>query len=422
MMRTCRGFLLVFAGLVAGCENPRPSISAVTPNQAYSSDSIVLMVVGDNFVPASIVDPDQGRRIALSEGFSIRVTDGTYSIDLADVAWLSPHQVTGYLAAQAALELRPGLLDVEVVDPRGQRDTLQAAFHELGPDQVPPAVVFDSPAAETPFAPGMLLRGSFHATEVSPGRLSSLGWTYLENGRPPAEPVGASCLPPAQATTADCAFQAKISSGLAEGDVVTIVASAQDSADPPNLTQTQLPIPLRAVPTLTSIWPARGGTMGGTDIIVTGTGFVPGTTASVDGVPLFPNGGIVVDSNTLSGHVPPHPEGAAPLRVHTPLGDAAIVMSFHYLDPPKIDGIMPAVGSAAGGTPVTVEGSNFTRQTQIYFGSTLARALPLAKPSLTSAGSIAGTAPAGSGPTTVWAFDPELGFSELPDGFTWSAP
>jgi hypothetical protein len=421
-MPTCRGFLLVFAGLVASCENPRPSISAVTPDQAYSGDSIVLTVAGDNFVPASIVDPDQGRRIALSDGFHIRVSDGLRSIDLAEVAWLSPHQMKGFLAGQVAVELQPGPLDVEVVDPRGERDTLPAAFHELGPDLIAPVVVFDSPAAEAAFAPGMLLRGSFHATDTSPGRLSSLGWTYLENGRPPAEPVAASCVLPAQATAGDCRFQATIGSGLTEGDVVTIVASAEDSADPPNLTRTEFSIRLRALSTLTSVWPARGGTLGGTDVIVTGTGFVPGTTASVDGVPLFPNGGIVVDSNTLSGHVPPHAEGTAPLRVHTPLGDAARVVSFHYLAPPQIDGIAPAVGSPAGGTSVTIRGSNFTRQTQVFFGSTLVDALPLAEASLASGTAIAGKAPAGSGITTVWAFDAELGFSALRDGFTWSAP
>jgi hypothetical protein len=416
------GCLCLQAGLVAACDNPPPSISAVTPSQAYSADEVTLTVVGDNFLPASILDPDRGNRIAVSDGFRIRVSDGALWAELADVAWLSPHQMTGWLASASAKELRPGPLDVQVMDPRDQQATLPAGFWELGPDQTPPVIAFDSPTADAALTPGMLLRGTFYAADVPPGRLSSLAWTYLENDRPPGIPIDSSCFLPPLARESYCSFQAPISPQLKEGDVVTIVATAQDSASPPNLSRNQLSIHLRAAPTLRSIRPARGGTMGGTDILVKGTGFAAGTTASVDDVPLFPDGGIVVDSTTLSGHVPPHAAGEALLRVHTPLGDAAGAVTFVYVSPPQIDGIVPEVGSVAGGTPVTIKGRSFSPQTQIYFGPVLTNALPLAEPSFADETSIVGRAPAGLGRTTVWAFDAELGFTELADGFTWSAP
>jgi hypothetical protein len=422
-MRICQGCFLLLTGLVAGCENPHPSISQVAPNQAYSSDDLTLTVEGDNFVPATIVDPEQGRRIALSDGFRICLSDGARSIDLVDVTWLSPHRMTGWLAGEVAKVLLPGPISVEVVDPRGERASSATGFYELGPDQIPPTVVFDSPTPDSVFVSGMLLRGTFHATDAVPGRLSSLRWTYLENDRPPEKPIESGCMFPEEPTTGSCDFQISIGPQLKEGDVVTIVASAEDDANPPNLGQNQLSIRLAAAATVSAIWPTSGGTSGGTEIVVTGTGFVPGaTTASVDGTPLFPNGGIVVDSKTLTGHVPPHAEGFAPLLVRTPLGLASGSVRFEYLSPPQIDSIYPEVVSAAGGTLVTVRGRGLTRNTIISFGPSLADAVPLSDAFPPDTSSIAGKAPAGVGRTTVWAFDAELGYSSLIDGFAWSLP
>ena len=59
---------------------------------------------------------------------------------------------------------------------------------------------------------------------------------------------------------------------------------------------------------------------------------------------------------------------------------------------PAVTAIAPSGGPAAGGTAVTITGSNFTYATAVHFGANVA-------PSFTvnSAGSIATIAPAGSG-------------------------
>jgi hypothetical protein len=143
----------------------------------------------------------------------------------------------------------------------------------------------------------------------------------------------------------------------------------------------------------------------------------------VDGALLFPDGGIVLDDQTqISGHVPAHEEGGANVVVRTPIGDAAGALSFQYLPPPLVEAIAPNVGAAAGGTGVAITGMNFGAGTRIYFGATLDRAVPLADQFLQSDSTIVGHAPMGTGQTTVWAVDEVLGFTQLPNAFSWRAP
>jgi len=137
---------------------------------------------------------------------------------------------------------------------------------------------------------------------------------------------------------------------------------------------------------------------------------------------LFPDGGRVVGPTLISGRMPAHGAGTATVSVHTPSGDALGTRPFTYAPPPRIDAVVPAVGSAAGGTAVTVTGAGFASDTKIYFGATLDSAQPLAEAYGQSYTSIVGRAPAGSGTTTVWAASDTLGFSKLTGGFSWSTP
>jgi len=209
---------------------------------------------------------------------------------------------------------------------------------------------------------------------------------------------------------------------LQGGELVEFVATAWDAANAKNHGQATLAFIVLARPTVASIWPITGGTAGGTDIVITGSGFLAGSQAILDGVPLFPDGGIVVDDHTMSGHVPAHAEGATSVNVSTALGDALGALVFTYLPPPLIEIITPNTGAAAGGTAVVLTGKNFTADTQIYFGSTLDSAVPLVQLFLQSDSTIVGRTPTGSGQTTVWAWDEALGFTRLSSGFTWSTP
>ena len=406
-------------GLGLGCENPQPALLAIQPGQANSDLDVRLLLLGRDFVPAMILDPQSGRRVATSDGFTARLGAGGEWAELVALDWLSTGALAGSLPEASAGRLPAGLLDLEVRDPRGHVATLPRAFLELGPDLTPPSLSFTSPTPDTPFAPGMFLQGSIHAADGPPDALADLGWTAYENG---LQRASAHCLVAPGCVATDCGFQFTISQTLGEGDVVRVVADASDTAANRNRATASITFTLLEKPTLGSIMPENGGTPGGTDVLVHGSGFLPGSQVVLDGELLFPGGGILVDLYTISGHTPAHVPGSAVVTVQTPLGDATGTRVFTYYAPPTIAAISPASGPAAGGTAVTITGSGFDESTHIYFGASLDGAVPLADPYLQSDTSIVGRVPAGSGVTTVWAFASALGFTKLTGGFTWRAP
>jgi len=418
-MRFGWALLQILPGLALGCANPRPALLAVEPAQAGSDRDTRLTLLGRDFVPAAELDPLSGRRIATSEGFVARIGTAGQWLELVAVDWLTPGALAVTLPSATAQRLPVALLDIEVMDPRGQVAILSAGFHELGPDLEGPSLAFTSPSPDTPFASGMLLRGSFHAAEAPPGTIATLGWAAFENDKPRAS---GSCLVAPGTAEDDCGFQFTISQRLGEGTVVRVVADATDGSLHGNQTLATLVIRLRDKPSLVSISPSSGGTAGGTDVVVLGTGFLAGSQAMMDGELLFPDGGIVVDENTISGHTPAHAAGTGLVSVRTPLGQVNETRPFTYLPPPLIATITPAAGPVAGGTAVAIGGANFSASTRIYFGQSLGDALPLVEQFVQSDTAIVGRTPAGSGPTTVWACDGMLGFTKLVDGYTWRLP
>jgi len=411
--------LTLCASQFLGCENPRPVLTRVEPVLAYSDATIALTLVGDGFIPATALDPRSGRRVAIADGFHARIGKDDVWAELTNLDWVSMGQMTASLPSTSAAGLPSEHLNVELTDPRGQTATLTGAFSELGPDITPPTITFASPAEGTPVGPGSLLNVVIRAWDTQPGTLASLSWRYVEPGTT-TDPT--NCPVASLSAETDCIFQISVSKTLSGGETIQIVADATDASAAENHTPATLSFTVRARATVASISPSSGGTAGGTDVVITGSGFLAGSQAILDGVPLFPEGGIRIDDNTLSGHVPAHDAGATAILVSTPLGEAIGRLVFTYLPPPLLETIQPNSGSAAGGTTVTLTGRNFTGDTLIYFGSSLDRAVPLDALSRTSAGTIIGRTPMGSGQTTVWAFDEALGFTGIPNGFTWRTP
>ena len=413
--------LTLCASQLWGCENPQPTLVGVTPEHAYNDGNVRLTLVGSGFVPAAILDPGSGRRIAVIDGFHARIGKGSTWAELTALDWQSTGQLAATFTSASAALLPPGDLDVEIEDPRGQETTLTNAFYELGPDLEPPTVEFTSPSVDTPVGAGTVLQGRFHALDALPGSLSSLGWTYFE-----ADVVLArsNCQLALPTDEADCTFTITTSKNLRGGEEIRIVAEAFDASATHNRGAAARSFTVLAQPLVQTISPPSGGTAGGTDVVITGTGFLPGSQVFVDGALLFPDGGIVLDGQTqISGHVPAHEEGKASITVRTPIGDAAgPPVYFQYLPPPSVEDVMPKVGAAAGGTGVSITGKNFGAGTRIYFGLTLDSAVPLADQFLQSDTMIVGHAPKGEGQTTVWAVDDVLGFTRLPNGFAWRSP
>jgi hypothetical protein len=416
-MRIHPGCLCLCIGLWTGCENPHPSLTSVSPNQAYAGQDVSMTLFGDNLVPATILDPGEGRRIATSEGFRIRIGDGTNWLQLGDVAWLSSRRMTARFAGAQAQGVDFGALNVELVDPRGQKAVLPGGFTKLASDQTPPVVTFDSPTPDVPFTSGVFLRGRFTAADVAPGKLSKLDWAYFENDRQVVAFDDSCGILPGLAE-ASCSFQVKISSALGGGDVVSIVARAYDDADPPNVGQLPLSFVLHALPSIVAVSPQKGGIMGGTDVVITGNHFLPDSKVTFDGVLMFPDGGIFVDENTLSGHAPARANpGVVDVVVHSAIGNSNAV-GFAYAVGPVLTAIETYPSDR---TQVTVRGKNLANAA-IYFGNELASALPLSPLPGQNDTTITGIVPPGLGQTTVWALDPDLGYDKLTFDFTWSTP
>jgi hypothetical protein len=391
-----------------------PQLEALSPATAYSDRSLRVVIHGEGFIPSYRLDPIRDARRGDARGFSGWVGTAGEGVRLHDFDWLDTSEMTAWMDGG----LSPGPYPVQIRDPRGQTVTLHDGFTALGPDRDPPAIRFVRPLPDALLAPGMTVAVTVSALDPPPGTLAALSWeTYAGNDRT----AGRSCaLVPTPEVT--CHFDASIPSSLRGGDVFELRVLAVDRALVANRMPALLSFVLRAPPALSGVEPAQGGTAGGTDVVVSGSGLIPGVRVMVDGLPLLPDGGTLVDDQTISGRMPAHAAGVATLTLESPLGGSTLAAGFVYAEPPAIARISPAQGNPLGGTPVTVIGERFGNDTRVMFGHTLATARELSGPQVVSDTEIRGIAPAGQGRTSVWVFDADLGWNRLLDGFGWGVP
>lgn len=120
-------------------------------------------------------------------------------------------------------------------------------------------------------------------------------------------------------------------------------------------------------PTITNLTPEAGNTGGGTTVSITGTGFVAVPSVMFGGTPA--TGISFSGSTSITATAPAHGAGTVDLVVTNPDGQSVTLSSaFTYFDPPTINSITPNQGSAAGGTVVSITGSNFLEGATVTFG------------------------------------------------------
>jgi IPT/TIG domain/Carboxypeptidase regulatory-like domain len=123
-------------------------------------------------------------------------------------------------------------------------------------------------------------------------------------------------------------------------------------------------------PSITSLSPGGGGTPGGTQVTVTGTGFIQVLQVTFGGYPA------TISSNpnpsTLVVMAPSHSQGVIDVQVRTTFGVSAAVPAdkYTYVNPtqPVVSSIAPTSGTTRGGTLVTVSGSYFMDVQAVTFG------------------------------------------------------
>jgi hypothetical protein len=128
-------------------------------------------------------------------------------------------------------------------------------------------------------------------------------------------------------------------------------------------------------PTVTGCSPGGGALAGGTSVTVSGNNFVATPTVTFGGVAA--TSVVFVNSNTVTCVTPAHAAGTVNVTVTNPDNQSGTGTNLYSYNPaPTVTGCTPAAGATAGGTNVTVNGSNFlATPSSITFGGSPATSI-----------------------------------------------
>ncbi len=173
-------------------------------------------------------------------------------------------------------------------------------------------------------------------------------------------------------------------------DVVVTNPNGQSATLTGAFTYSNPPVP----PTVTSISPALGSMNGGTQFVISGTGFNYGAVVSFGGPPPPVGAGIravtmaVTYNPTLCGSgvalpcivatAPPYAIGGADVVVtnmdpatgviDAGSGSSTLTQGFTFVTAPSISNVTPSSGTVSGGTTISITGTNFETGAQVYVG------------------------------------------------------
>ena len=173
-----------------------------------------------------------------------------------------------------------------------------------------------------------------------------------------------------------------------------------------------------AAPSLSSVNPNTGPATGGTGVTITGTNFVSGATVTFGGTAA--TNVVVVSGTQITATTPAHAAGAVTVTVTNPdtqSGSLSSGFTYTSVTAPTVSGVSPNTGPAAGGTGVTITGTNFAAGATVTFGGTAATNVVVV-----SATQITATTPAhAAGAVTVTVTNPDTQSGSLSNGFTYLA-
>ncbi|MGW2694962.1 IPT/TIG domain-containing protein [Streptomyces sp. NPDC001296] len=124
-----------------------------------------------------------------------------------------------------------------------------------------------------------------------------------------------------------------------------------------------------AAPVVSSVSPNQGPPAGGTTVTLTGTGFT-GTTSVKFGSNAAPS--FTVASSTQVFAVSPAGTGSVNVTVTNAEGTSSQTVTFTYVVAPSLSALSPSLGPVAGGTVVTLTGTNLSGATAVRFGGVAA--------------------------------------------------
>ena len=168
-------------------------------------------------------------------------------------------------------------------------------------------------------------------------------------------------------------------------------------------------------PTISSVSPNSGLLAGGTSITITGTYLTGATSVTVGGVDA--TSVVVVSATSITAVTPAGTVGAKSVAVTTAYGTATATNAFTYFAPPTISSVSPVTGSTAGGTAITITGTNLTGATSVTVGGVTTSSVVVV-----SSTSITAVTPAGTVGAKSVAVTTPGGSATATNAFTYFAP
>ena len=289
-----------------------------------------------------------------------------------------------------------------------------------GSGTVPVTVITTGGGASTPLADAYTYVTTPTVTGVSPSSGSTAGGTTVTitgtnlTGATAVSiagtaPTSFTVNSPTQITAVTAA------SGAGEGDVTVTTAGGTSPANPPADDYTYV-----TPPTVTGVSPNNGPTAGTNTVTVAGSGFVSGSTT----VDFGSNAGTSVDvtsSSSLSVVVPAG-SGTVPVTVITTGGGASTPLAdaYTYVTTPTVTGVSPSSGSTAGGTTVTITGTNLTGATAVSIAGTAPTSFTVNSPTQITA--VTAASGAGEGDVTVTTAGGTSPANPPADDYTYVTP
>ena len=290
-----------------------PTISSVSPNAGNPAGETLITILGSGFITGATVD------IGANPCTNIVVT---------------PTRITCTTPVGTL-----GVVDITVTNTDGQSVTLPSSFTY----QNAPIIDSISPNAGNPAGETLItILGSDFLTGATVDIDSSPCSNVVVN------PTSITCTTPA--------------GNLGVVDITVTNTDGQSIALASGFTY-------QNAPTITSVSPTTGKAVGGTSITITGTNFLTGATVNV-GTNLCSN--VVVNSTSITCTTPSGIAGMADIIVTNTDGQSAILVSgFTYQNAPTITSVSPATDNPAGGTPITITGSDFLTGATVNVGTNL---------------------------------------------------
>jgi len=165
-------------------------------------------------------------------------------------------------------------------------------------------------------------------------------------------------------------------------------------------------------PTVTSVSPNNGPTAGGTAVTITGANFAAGATVTFGSAAA--TNIVVVNSTTITATTSAGSAGAVTVTVTVNSQSGSLANGFTYVAPPTVTSVSPNSGSTAGGTAVTITGTNFAAGATATFGGTAATNV-----AVVNSTTITATTPAGSAGAVTVSVTVSGQSGSLASGFTY---